>query len=50
MRHCKYLLPLFLCATFIQAAEPEAPGKGGDEVPCLHSIGLIIPIPRHIYF
>ena len=33
MRCCKYLLPLFLSATFIQAAEPEAPGRGGDEVP-----------------
>jgi hypothetical protein len=33
MRLYKYLLPLLLCATFIQAAEPETPGKGGDEVP-----------------
>jgi hypothetical protein len=33
MRHCKYLLPLLFCATFIQAAEPDAPSRGGDEVP-----------------
>jgi hypothetical protein len=33
MKHFKYLLPLLLCATFIQAAEPDAPGKAGDEVP-----------------
>jgi Transglutaminase-like superfamily len=33
MRHCIYILLFLLGATFIQAAEPEAPGKGGDEVP-----------------
>jgi transglutaminase-like putative cysteine protease len=33
IRPCKYLLPIFLCASIIQAAEPETPGKGGDEVP-----------------
>jgi hypothetical protein len=33
MRHFNYLLPLFLSAVFLQAAEPVASGRGGDDVP-----------------
>jgi hypothetical protein len=33
MRQCKYLFPLLFCASFVQAAESEAPKKDRDDIP-----------------